>query len=878
MGAVAALPRRLARLGVPVLLGLAACAAPEPEKQKAAAPLPPTQPENTADQPDPKTDTHKAPAEEDPYDRALKDFLKRNKIQDEQTEFLAQEHYKLAEKFYQDGKLENAEASAREALKHNPQHAGARALLYEVQILLGRGVEGDIGYRLRRVMNEVKARQEQVRLEIDEKFNLGMRYYNAGQYEDAERSFRLVIEYAKWVFPPSAQVDTRKQQSIEMLQKTKQATRQRELDEARLRRRLIEEEEQIRTMSRIIEQKKEMEILFSQAQLHFEREEYEQTVILCDKLLFMNPNLSSVREMKMVAARLSRMKEDRRNFEKYIQQWKKSQNYMEWLGGIPQDLVEFPDFDTWMEIRARGPRVLKLEEEEALAERDRQVVDKLKSMRLSFEWEDTPLSEVVSFLREATGLNFLFDPAVSPDETVTFSVRDITIDAMLRYILQPLDYTYYVEEGIVHISDAETFALKQVKLEVFDVQDITFRLLDMPGREITFGDAGVQFVDQPAEAQPQWGGEDLVELIRQTVDPRSWDLEGRDILFQNGLLIVRATPDVMKGITQFLTMLRGSTGIMVHVEARFLFVDDNWLQMVGIDFRGSGTSLAGIQPPNPNGVSFLPPFPYFIGDSLSGAADAGFQTTVTGSDHTATIGARVQNLMFNDFMRNKFFQDVLSPMGGGLFTYSLADDVAVDAIIRLLSKKQKGYTLAAPRLTMFNTQRAHIQISNQMAYVKDWNLGGGGFIVIPDPIIDVISDGIVLDVKPIVSADRKYVTMEIRATAALLWPPPPQITQIVHNVFTLVPNGFPTTVELPFVKINQIRTTVVAPDEGVIIMGGIGGYFDANYESGVPVWKHVPIFGQLGKQEVRGKGRQQLIIILRSDIVIPSEEERRRFE
>lgn len=868
--------------GLILTLGLGACSlseerpqeAEEPEKQ--AQPVPPEKNQDQAKPPEAPEgrsagEDQAAPPKGDQYDEFLKKVIQDYKVRREQNEFLAQEHYRLAERFFTEGKLENAEISARKALEYNPNHAGARALLYETQILLGRGVATPMGKRLEKAINEVRARQEQVRLEIDEAFNRGMRFYNAGQYEDAERAFRLVIEYSKWVFPPSVQVDARRQQSIEMLEKTKQAARQKELDEARLRRKLIEEEEEIRTMSKIVEKKKEMEILFSQAQLHFEREEYEACMVLCDKLLYMNPNLSSVREMKMVAQRLKGMKEDQRYLDMYIQQWKKSQNYMEFLAGIPQDLVEFPDFDTWMEINARGPRVLKLEEEEALAERDRAVMDKLKSMRLSFEWEDTPLREVVNFLREATGLNFLFDSGADPEQTVTFSVRDITIDAMLKYILQPLDLTYYVEEGIVHISDSETFATKQVKLEVFDVQDITFRLVDMPGREITFGDTGVQMVDQPAEAQPQWGGEDLVELIRQTVDPPSWDQEGRDILFQNGLLIVRATPDVMKKILKFLTMLRGSTGILVHVESRFMFVDDNWMQQIGMDFRGSGAAIAGINPVNPNGISFLPPFPYFVGDSLSGATDAGLQTTVTGPSHTATIAARVQNLMFNDFLRNKFFQDVMAPMGGSLFTYSFASNITINAFLRMVSRAQKGYVLAAPRLTMFNTQRAHIQISNQMAYVRDWNLGGGGFVVIPDPIIDVISDGIILDVKPIVSADRKFVTMEMRATVALLWPPPPQITQIIHAAVGGV-------VELPFVRMQKVKTTVVVPDGGVVVLGGLAGYFQANFESGVPIWKHVPIFGQLGKEEIHGKGRKQILVLLRADVVMPAEVEKKKFD
>jgi type II secretory pathway component GspD/PulD (secretin) len=169
-----------------------------------------------------------------------------------------------------------------------------------------------------------------------------------------------------------------------------------------------------------------------------------------------------------------------------------------------------------------------------------------------------------------------------------------------------------------------------------------------------------------------------------------------------------------------------------------------------------------------------------------------------------------------------------------------------------------------------------------MAYVRDWNFGGGGFAVIPDPIIDVISDGIIMDVRPIVSSDRKYVTMELRLTAALLWPPPPQITQIVHQAIQgVLPNGVPVTqgvIELPFMRMHKVKTTVVIPDGGVLVIGGFAGYYDFQAESGIPIWKHIPVLGQLGKEELRGKGRKSILFLVKADVVAPALEEKKRFD
>jgi type II secretory pathway component GspD/PulD (secretin) len=104
------------------------------------------------------------------------------------------------------------------------------------------------------------------------------------------------------------------------------------------------------------------------------------------------------------------------------------------------------------------------------------------------------------------------------------------------------------------------------------------------------------------------------------------------------------------------------------------------------------------------------------------------------------------------------------------------------------------------------------------------------------------------------------------------------MTQITH-AFTSFTTPVPQVlVELPFIRMQKVKTTVVCPDGGVLLMGGFAGYFDAHFESGIPIWKHIPIVGQLGKEEIRGKGRKQIVILLRCDLIIPSGEDAKRYD
>lgn len=826
---------------------------------------------------------------QDDWQQRADEVARRYKVEQEERSFQANEHYRLAEKYYQAGDLDKAELECREALRLNPDHLGARALMWEVQVLRGEGRATPVTEQLRRAMEENTVRQKQVQLEIDDKFNLGLRHYNAGEYELAEQEFRMVIEYAKWVFPRSVEIDTRRQQAVEMLEKTKMARKQKELDEARLRQKLIEEEQQRQARAKMIEQKKELEILFGQAQKFFEMEQYEKCIDLCDRILWRNPNLTSVYEMKMVAQRLKLMRADDKYLQMYIHEFQKARNTIEWLAALPGDLIEFPDADTWNQIRRRRPPELTQTGEE-IQQEDKQIADKLVAMKLRFDFPGTPLPEVIDFLREATGLNFFIDKSVEDPagKQIQIKVENISVDSLLKYILPPHNLTYFVEGGMVIISSQAAYEARKVKLEIYDVQDLTYRMPDLPGKEIGLTEEGVQLVETPAEAQPQFGGEDLVQLIKDTIDKNSWEQEGRSISFQNGLLITKTTAETHARVRKFLSELRASTGILVNVETRFLFVNDNFLQQVGMDFRDLRADQLGnefqrmpaafpFQQLDDINPGFVPAGQAFFTDPDGGGAATATSPGIVGTfgDNIARfMGIRVQNIMINDFLRNKFFQDWLPSVGGMMFQYVLIDDITVEAIVKLVSKTEKGYTLTAPRLTLFNTQRGHIQISNQMAYVRDWNIAGGGVVILPDPIIDIISDGIILDVKPIVSADRKYITVELRPTVATLFPAPPAINFLIINH----PQFGPLRIELPLIHMQKLKTTVVIPDNGTLLIGGLTAYMDYHGESGIPVWKNIPILGQLGAEEVRGKGRKQLLVILRCRIIIPTDEEKKKFD
>ena len=118
--------------------------------------------------------------------------------------------------------------------------------------------------------------------------------------------------------------------------------------------------------------------------------------------------------------------------------------------------------------------------------------------------------------------------------------------------------------------------------------------------------------------------------------------------------------------------------------------------------------------------------------------------------------ARTENIF------NNALGSFLSSTGGATIGFSFLDDVELNVIFRAVEKSTFANVLTAPRLTIYNNQRANLTLTNQVAYVKDYDVEVAQTAFIADPLVDIVQDGLVLDVRPTVSHDRKYVTLELR--------------------------------------------------------------------------------------------------------------------
>jgi hypothetical protein len=200
------------------------------------------------------------------------------------------------------------------------------------------------------------------------------------------------------------------------------------------------------------------------------------------------------------------------------------------------------------------------------SERNTEVAQRIRAMAVDLNFEDATLDEVISYLREFSGLNMIMVPEVMEQKDslkVTLKVKGVRLQSVLKLILGQHNLGAVVRDGILEITTREKLNLNTV-LRVYDVRDLFVKINNFPGPRLELlpgagagGGPGVTFTLEEPEA-PKVDQGFLEELIRNTCDPQSWE-ENSNASIQisaNGLLMIQQTKAVHREIEVLVNMIR----------------------------------------------------------------------------------------------------------------------------------------------------------------------------------------------------------------------------------------------------------------------------------------------------------------------------------
>ena len=511
------------------------------------------------------------------------------------------------------------------------------------------------------------------------------------------------------------------------------------------------------------------------------------------------------------------------------------------------DLMQFTDEDKWEGIKGRTQR----EDPEKRLKENREHTERLKlapspsqkpipqemkmklGEKLSIEFINTPLRDVISFLQEKSKMNFFLDKNI-PDSDVNIKLDNVPLSVILEYIL-PKGLGYVVKDNIVHIT------LEPLELRVYDVRDLLINLEDR--QSLT---AQVEATEVAEGASSKGEGKDtfdrvqeIINLITSTIEPASWSANGGKgmIASREGMLgdiVVTHILGVHKEIEGILAALRSSADLQVSIEARFIAVSDNFLETFGHNIADLDTT------------------------QQSASKRRGIFTE-TGSFSDVGVSAT-------------------SPATSGLnLTYQIFDGLFLKGFLKAVQESDEAETITAPKITLSNTQRGTIKVVTTTSYIKSFTIVSQT----PEPVMAEIDDGTTFNVRPVVSADRKYVYLEVH----------PVITAVTFTNTNFVTGGASTsgggttaantnTIQRPTTVKQELSVTVCVPDKGILMIGGLGKSSETKTSKGVPILSKIPIVKRIFSSNTTDRDittAGNLIILIKPTILIREEEEARAF-
>jgi hypothetical protein len=171
----------------------------------------------------------------------------------------------------------------------------------------------------------------------------------------------------------------------------------------------------------------------------------------------------------------------------------------------------------------------------------------------NMEFIETPLKDVILYLQELHGIPFVLkvkkleEAGIAPDKPITKNLKGVRLSTALELILEDLDLTYIVNDGLIMITSIDD-AAAWTDIRIYDCRDL-----------LAMGAGGG---DKSPSPTPQ-SAENLVNLIRSVVDAASWSEAGGPgaIYDYNGLVVVGQTAPTHKKIERMLNMLREAAGM-----------------------------------------------------------------------------------------------------------------------------------------------------------------------------------------------------------------------------------------------------------------------------------------------------------------------------
>lgn len=341
---------------------------------------------------------------------------------------------------------------------------------------------------------------------------------------------------------------------------------------------------------------------------------------------------------------------------------------------------------------------------------------------------------------------------------------------------------------------------------------------------------------------------------------KSTGKDGRSVVVsrQSGVIVVRAMPEELRAVSQYLKASQLAIERQVILEAKILEVQLNDSFQQGINWASFASVLG-----NPLGLGFVAPGTTLMNRNFVPPATSTGQAVANGlataadtiNPLTGLRGSTTYNTSPGSFVQ------AAGNAAGSIFGVAIQSSNFA-ALLTFLETQGNVHVLSSPRIATLNNQKAILKVGTDDFFVTKVSstvntAASGNTTTTPDVTLQQFFSGVVLDVTPQID-DQDNIILHVH----------PSVTEVT-TLNRQVNLGQLGNLTLPLASSNTSETdSVVRGQNGQIIaIGGLMRQASSGDQSQVPGAGNAPVVGGLFRSNSRVNQKRELVILIKPTIV-----------
>ena len=459
--------------------------------------------------------------------------------------------------------------------------------------------------------------------------------------------------------------------------------------------------------------------------------------------------------------------------------------------------------------------------------------------RFDLNVSNAPAAQVFMSIVSGTRYSILLHPEVTG--VISVSLKDVTVEEALSAIREQYGYDYRAEGTRIYVQPAG------LQTRVFQVNYLPGQRRGTTEVRVSSGavtDTAQGAATSPGAAPTTTTSSRAQETSRVTTQQQAdfWpDLrtallaivgtgEGRSVIVtpQSGVVVVRALPEQLRSVEQYLRATRLSIERQVMLEAKIIEVTLSGDYQAGINWAIFNRNVA-------------------VGQLSSSAAVSG---AAAASELVADTARRSIVTSAGAF--------AASNPAGAVFGLALQTP-SFAALLTFLESQGNVQVLSSPRIATLNNQKAVLKVGTDEFFVTNVSTTttttSAGSQTSPSVTVQPFFSGIVLDVTPQIDQGSNII-LHIH----------PSVSEVTESTRVVNLGGGNPSITLPLAKstVNETDTIVRVTDGNIVAIGGLMSVDVRDQRGGIPGLADDSVL----RNTNRTARKRELVILLKPTLIV----------